>query len=114
MRSIGLPTMVPQCSVEMLYKGLEDAVEHRHGTSPFPPTHPPTHPKPTEQQLIPTASSSSIPPTHPPTHLPPTTGKQRIPLITGIGSSVCVSDITREELEGAVKELYQVHGLTRP
>lgn len=28
-------------------------------------------------------------------------GAQRIPLLTGIGSSRCVSDITREELEGA-------------
>ena len=57
--------------VEMLVKGLEDAVEHRHGA-------------------------------------------QRIPLITGIGASVCVNDITKEELEGAVKELLQVHGLVLP
>jgi hypothetical protein len=36
-------------------------------------------------------------------------GKQRIPLITAIGSSVCVNDVTREELEAAVAELYEVH-----
>lgn len=36
-------------------------------------------------------------------------GKQRIPLITGIGSAICVNDITREELEGAVAELDLVH-----
>jgi len=54
--------------VAMLWRGLEDAVEHRHG-------------------------------------------KQRLPLIAGIGQSVCVSDITKEELEEAVAELYDVHGL---
>lgn len=85
MRSIGLPSMVPITSsfssspklsrpdeqaemVAMLWRGLEDAVEHRHG-------------------------------------------KQRLPLIAGIGQSVCVSDITKEELEEAVAELYDVHGL---
>jgi hypothetical protein len=36
-------------------------------------------------------------------------GKQRIPLVTGIGSSICVSNVTREELEGAVAELDEVH-----
>lgn len=36
MKGIGLPTMVPRCSVEMLYKGLEDAVEHRHGAQRIP------------------------------------------------------------------------------
>lgn len=66
MKRIGLPTEIPQCSVDMLYKGLMDAVEHRHG-------------------------------------------KQRIPLITGIGSAICVNDITREELAEAVKELDMVH-----
>jgi 3-dehydroquinate synthase len=93
MRAIGLPTMVPRGPsslppslppspaastaptraeeqaemVKMLWKGLEDAVEHRHG-------------------------------------------QQRLPLIVGLGHSVCVSDVTREELEGAVDELYDVHG----
>lgn len=28
MKAIGLPTEIPQCSVDMLYKGLMDAVEH--------------------------------------------------------------------------------------
>lgn len=66
MKAVGLPTEIPQCSIDMLYKGLLDAVEHRHG-------------------------------------------KQRIPLVTGIGSSICVSNVTREELEGAVAELDEVH-----
>ena len=30
-------------------------------------------------------------------------GEQRIPLITGIGESICVSDITREELTRAIE-----------
>ena len=34
-----------------------------------------------------------------------------MPLVTGVGRSVCVSDITKEELEGAVVELYAVHNL---
>lgn len=34
-------------------------------------------------------------------------GEQRIPLITEIGSSVCVSDITREEIDRAVEVMKQ-------
>ena len=34
-------------------------------------------------------------------------GEQRIPLITEIGESICVSDITREELERAVEMMNQ-------
>ena len=30
-------------------------------------------------------------------------GEQRIPLITGIGESICVSDITRDELRHALE-----------
>ncbi len=30
-------------------------------------------------------------------------GEQRIPLITGIGESICVSDITQEELDRAIE-----------
>jgi len=32
-------------------------------------------------------------------------GQQRIPLITGIGSAVCVNDVTREEIKGLIEEL---------
>lgn len=41
-------------------------------------------------------------------------GAQRIPLLTAIGASHCVNDITRAELEGAVRELHQVHLLPLP
>ena len=41
-------------------------------------------------------------------------GAQRIPLLTGIGASQCVNDITRAELAGAVRELFDVHGLPLP
>ena len=30
-------------------------------------------------------------------------GQQRIPLITGLGESICVSDITRDELDRALE-----------
>jgi 3-dehydroquinate synthetase len=36
-------------------------------------------------------------------------GAQRIPLLTGIGSSVCVNDITPEELRSACTELWAMH-----
>lgn len=41
-------------------------------------------------------------------------GAQRIPLLIGIGASRCVNDITRAELGGAVRELFDVHGLPVP
>lgn len=41
-------------------------------------------------------------------------GAQRIPLLTGIGAAHCVNDITRAELAGAVRELFEVHGLPLP
>uniref|UniRef100_A0A7R9YCJ0 3-dehydroquinate synthase domain-containing protein n=1 Tax=Pinguiococcus pyrenoidosus TaxID=172671 RepID=A0A7R9YCJ0_9STRA len=63
MKAIGMPTCWEHCTTDILWKGLEDAVEHRHG-------------------------------------------KQRLPLITGIGSSVCVNDITKEELRTAVEFMH--------
>lgn len=40
-------------------------------------------------------------------------GKQRVPFVSGgIGSSVCVNDITAEELKGAIDELWAMHGTT--
>jgi 3-dehydroquinate synthase len=36
-------------------------------------------------------------------------GKQRVPLVTGIGESICVNDITREEVDKAVKEMVKMH-----
>jgi len=41
-------------------------------------------------------------------------GAQRIPLINGIGSSVCVNDITKEELEQACSELQAMHAPENP
>lgn len=66
MSAIGLPTSHRSVTPEKMYKGLLDAVEHRHG-------------------------------------------KQRIPLITGVGSSQCVNDITMKELEQACAELWEIH-----
>ncbi len=40
-------------------------------------------------------------------------GKQRLPLITGIGAAVCVNDITREELAAAIVELDAIHAKHR-
>jgi 3-dehydroquinate synthetase len=34
-------------------------------------------------------------------------GEQRIPLITDIGESICVSDVTREELDRAIEAMKQ-------
>ena len=34
-------------------------------------------------------------------------GEQRIPLITDIGESICVSDITRDELDRAIEMMKQ-------
>ena len=39
-------------------------------------------------------------------------GAQRIPLLTGIGSSVCVNDITPEELHEACIEMWALHAHT--
>lgn len=67
MLEIGLPTWINEMKdIDMLYKGLMDAVEHRHG-------------------------------------------KQRVPLITGIGKSICVNDITKEEVKLAVDEMVEMH-----
>lgn len=41
-------------------------------------------------------------------------GAQRLPLLTAIGGSRCVNDVTLAELEGAVQELFEVHGLPLP
>jgi 3-dehydroquinate synthase len=40
-------------------------------------------------------------------------GAQRIPLINAIGSSVCVNDITKDELKHALVELESMHSLDR-
>ncbi|CAM9843620.1 unnamed protein product [Chrysoparadoxa australica] len=66
MTKIGLPTSHPSVTPDIMYQGLMDAVEHRHG-------------------------------------------KQRIPLITSIGASVCVNDITREELVVVCDDLWAIH-----
>jgi hypothetical protein len=36
-------------------------------------------------------------------------GKMRVPLITSIGSSMCVNDITLEEIKEALVEANEVH-----
>merc|ERR1712146_476655 len=67
MLKIGLPTWINEMKdIDMLYKGLMDAVEHRHG-------------------------------------------KQRVPLITAIGKSICVNDITKDEVKLAVDEVVEMH-----
>mmetsp|Transcript_12299 Transcript_12299/g.25121 ORF Transcript_12299/g.25121 Transcript_12299/m.25121 type:complete len:419 (-) Transcript_12299:1521-2777(-) len=66
MKSIGLPTIHTLCQPDTLWRGVEDAIEHRHG-------------------------------------------QQRIPLVRGIGHSVIVNDITREEIVQAVGDLESIH-----
>lgn len=64
MKAIGMPTTWEHCEPDVLWRGLEDAVEHRHGA-------------------------------------------QRLPLCTSIGSSVCVNDVTREEVAKAVDAMHR-------
>mmetsp|Transcript_10646 Transcript_10646/g.19205 ORF Transcript_10646/g.19205 Transcript_10646/m.19205 type:complete len:103 (+) Transcript_10646:1165-1473(+) len=67
MKSMQLPTFDDSMTLETMQKGLEDAIEHRHG-------------------------------------------EQRVPLVkNGIGSFAFANDISKTELESALKELRRMH-----
>ncbi|KAK4524405.1 hypothetical protein GAYE_SCF03G2306 [Galdieria yellowstonensis] len=68
MKALGLPTIDALCVPQVLWRGLEDALEHRNG-------------------------------------------KQRLPLLNGIGSCIFVNDVSYEELEECVYELNKLHNL---